>query len=214
MAEYSINITPEDVAKAHSYVPIAEKKRVSQSIAFFCCEAAAQESADSMKDLPMLPYMVQEDRKLRLQFQMGLLADYFGMEYPEEIAIFPKEDGGTEELPLAHCMAEEEYDRWAGSHVVNQLERLKKAKGTDVSDKVFDILYDWKLYESMISAAIRDFMEQRNNGLNRGMEYISMFASDEVSKAMLQTLTKSKEELNETLNEVEAYKKRKGETDG
>lgn len=214
MAEYSVIITPEDVAKAKSYIPVGEKKRVSQGIAFFCCEAAAPELPESMKDMPTLPFMVQEDRKLRLQFQMGLLADYLGMEYPEEIAIVPTEDGENAEQPLGHCMAEEEYDRWAASHVVNQLERLKKAKGSEVSDKVFDILYDWKLYESMISAAIRDFMDQRNNSLNRGLEYISKFASEEVAQSMMKSLMQSKEELGEALNEVEAYKKRKGETDG
>lgn len=215
MPEYSVIITPEDIANARSYVPVGEKKRVSQGIAFFCCEAAAPSAGESAKGIPPLPFMVQEDRKLRQQFQMGLLADYLGKEYPVEVAVIPTPAGEKAEQPLGHCMAEEEYDRWAGSHVVNQLERLKKSKEPGVADMVFDILYDWKNYENMISVAIRDYMEQNNNGLNRAVEYISRFATEEMAQSVMESLMQSKGELTEAINEVEEYKKRKqGENDG
>ena len=213
MAEYSVTITPEAVANAKSYVPVGEKQMVSRAVAFFCCEAIRPDGAESMKELPPLPMMVQENRKLRQQFQMGLLADYLGAEYPLEIAVMTDADGKEQETPLTHCMAEEEYDRWAGSHVMNQLERLKKAKDHDVADKVFDILYDYKNYENMISVAIRDYMEQMNNGFNRVAEYVSLFATEEISQAVIKSLMQSSEDVKEALNEVEEYKK-KGEADG
>lgn len=209
MAEYEIIITAEDIANAASYVPVAEKKRVSQGIAFFCCEAAAPTAPESLNGLPTLPFMVQEDRKLRQQFQMGLLADYLGIEYPVEVAVLPGAEGEDAEQPLTHCMAEEEYDRWAGSHVLNQLERLKKSKESGICDKVYDLLYDYKNYENMISVAIRDYMTIQNDPLNRAAEYISKFATEEATQAVMQALMQSKGELNEALNEVDEYKKQK-----
>lgn len=214
MAEYSVNITPEIVASAKSYVPVSEKQMVSRAVAFFCCEAVQPDGGDSMAELPKLPLMVQENRKLRQQFQMGILADYLGAEYPFEVAEMTDPDGKKQESPLVHCMAEEEYDRWAASHVMNQMERLKKSKESGVADKVFDILYDYKNYENMISVAIRDYMDQMNNGFNRVAQYVSMFASEEMSQAVMKSLMQSKEEVHEALNEVEEYKKKKGEADG
>ena len=214
MPEYSVNITAEMAEKANSYVPVSEKQMVSRAVAFFCCEAVQPDTPTSMKELPKLTMMVQENRKLRQQFQMGLLADYLGCKYPVEAAVIPGENGESVEQPLPHCMAEEEYDRWASSHVMNQMERLKKSKESGVADKVFDILYDYKNYENMISAAIRDYMEQMNDSFNRVAEYISLFATEEVSQAVMKSLMQSKEEVQEALNEVEEYKKKKGEADG
>ena len=110
MAEYEIVITAEDVKNASTYIPVAEKKSVCSAIAFFCSEAVAPEAGSSAAGLPALPFMVQEDRKLRQQFQMGLLADYLGREYPVEVAVLPGVEGEEDETPLTHCMAEEEYD--------------------------------------------------------------------------------------------------------
>ena len=213
MADYSVLITPEALEHANTYVPVTEKQMVSRAVAFFCCEAVQPDAGDSMREFPKLPMMVQENRKLRQQFQMGLLADYLGAEYPLEVAVIPGEDGKETEQPLPHCMAVEEYDKWASAHVINQLERLKKNR--EVSDIVFDLLYDYKGYENMISVAIRDYMDQMNNGFNRVMEYISLFSTEEAAKAVMQSLMQSKEDVQEALNEVEEYKKKKkGEADG
>lgn len=214
MPDYHITISTDIIKQAKSYVPVSEKQTVSRAIAFFCCEAVQPNMASSMDGLPKLTMMVQENRKLRQQFQMGLLADYLGAEYNVDFVRLPGENGETVEQPLSHCMAEEGYDLWASSHVMNQLERLKKVKEHEVADKVFDILYDYKNYENMISAAIRDYMEQMNNGFNRVAEYISLFATEEVAQAVTKSLMESKEDIREVLDNVEAYKKKKGGADG
>lgn len=179
MAEYAIVINAEDIAKATVYTDISIKEALARGVAQLCVEPVDVISDDT----EALPPMFRENRKLRAQFQMGILASLLGREYEKQTVIVRGENG-SEERPLAWCMDEDDYRKWASSHVMNQLERMKKAKGTD-ADRIFDFLYDYKAIELMISGAIRDELEAQNDPFNRAMRFFTVSAVDGAVKGAM-----------------------------
>lgn len=178
MAEkYEIVITPEDIAKATVYTDLEIKEILARGVAQLCVEPVEVVSEET----EALPTMYRENRKLRAQFQMGILASLLGREYTQQTATVRTENG-EEDRPLAWCMDGDDYRKWASSHVMNQLERLKKAKGAD-NDRIFDFLYDYKAIEMMISGAIRDELEALNDPFNRAMRYLTLSVVDGAVKS-------------------------------
>ena len=180
MADYAITITEDDVLGAETYLPLSIKEQVARSMAVILAEPV--EINTSGEDA--LPLMVRENRKLRQQFQMGVLASKLHREFNPQMVRIRTKNGELEEQPLVWVMDEEDYDRWASSHVMNQLERMKKSRNATVVNKLFDLLYDCKSIELMLSGAIHDELEQQNDLFNRAMEYFTVSAS----QAALNTL--------------------------
>lgn len=177
--EYDINITAEDIAKAVTYTDLEIKEVLARGIAQLCIEPVEVVSDDA----EALPPMYRENRKLRAQFQMGILASLLQREFTKQMVTVHGEDGDKEQ-PLAWCMDADDYRLWASSHVMNQLERMKKAKGAD-ADRIFDLLYDYKAIEMTISGAIRDELEALNDPFNRAMRYFTVSAVDGAVKGMM-----------------------------
>lgn len=151
-----IILTESDIEKASTYVPIDAKDRIARIVAAFCVEPT--EGADGIP-------IYRENRKLRQMFLMGILAEmYLHRDY--HLQKVQLGDNG-EEQDVRLLMLQAEYDEWAASHVINQLERLKKDKAKKVSNRVYDLLYDYKAFEGMIFGAVRDELEGRNDPLRR-----------------------------------------------
>ena len=193
MAE--IIITEEDVINANTYIPGADKEEFSRNIAVLCAEPVEVRVGDAEL---ALPNRARENRRLRQQFQMGILATYLRKDFHYQMVKF----NGGEEAPLAMCMEAGECDEWASSHVFNQLERIKKGKNHEAANKVFDLLYDYKALESMISVAIRDELDAINDPLARIMQYIVTEASTEaLKKAMYDMGAQVEAEMKENKGE-------------
>lgn len=180
MADYAITITEDDVLNADTYLPMSAKEQITRNLAKIFMEPV--QIRTSSED--HLPLMVRENRKLRQQFQMGVLATKLHRDFTEQAAKIHAKDGDVEEITLPWVMDEDEFDLWASSHVMNQLERMKKSRNTAVVNKLFDLLYDCKAIELMLSGAIHDELEQQNDIFNRAMEYFTVSAS----QAALNTL--------------------------
>lgn len=167
MAEYPITITEKDILDADSYIGISTKETAARAIAFACLEPVIVRLDD---DGDAMPTMFRENKKIKAQYMMGTLATLLGKPFERE-----KLKSGEE---LTGCMAETEYDLWASSHVMNQLERLKKCKNQTVVNKLFDMLYDYKAFEMMLTGAIKDEVEVRNDPFNRAMQWFTLSAAD------------------------------------
>ena len=166
---YDITITEEDILNASSYVGISLKERLARAIAYPCLEPV-----EVQFDEQALPTMFRENKKIKAQYLMGTLATLLHRPFESE-----KLNTGEE---LTGCMAEDDYDLWSGSHVMNQLERLKKSKNSEMVNKLFDLLYDYKAFEIMLNGAIKDELEVRNDMFNRAMEWFSVSAADAAVK--------------------------------
>lgn len=189
MAVYPITITEQDILNAAVYTPISVKEKYTRAVAFLCLEPVEIKDGDDV-----LPTMFRENKKLKAQYLMGTLAMLLKKPFESE-----KLSSGDE---LTGCMEETEYDLWAGSHVMNQLERLKKGKNAAVVNKLFDLLYEYKSFELMLTGAIRDELEERNDVFNRTMQWFSLSVADAGVKEMVGMALK------------EAIKNGEGEEDG
>ena len=167
MAEYPINITEQDILDAASYIGISTKETFTRAIAFACLEPV---NVQLDNDGDTLPTMFRENKKIKAQYMMGTLATLLGKPFESE-----KLKSGEE---LTGCMSETEYDLWAQSHVMNQLERLKKVKNSEVVNKLFDVLYEYKAIELMLTGAIKDELEVRNDPFNRAMQWLTLSVAD------------------------------------
>lgn len=168
-----ITITEADLAKASTYIPIESKDRIARIVAAFCVEPA-----DAENGAPVY----RENRKLRQMFLMGILAEmYLHRDYRIQ-RVKLGESGEEQDVRL--LMQLSEYDDWAGSHVINQLERLKKDKTKKVSNTVYDLLYDYKAFEGMIFGAIRDELEARNDALHRAAAVLCEITPDMIKTAV------------------------------
>ena len=184
MAEYAINITEQDIMDAVTYVGIGVKEEFTRAVAFMCLEPVEVQYEGAA-----LPTMFRENKKIKAQYLMGTLATL--QRKPFEVQ---KLRSGEE---LSGCMSEDEYNRWASSHVMNQLERMKKGKAGEVVNKLFDLLYDYKAFEMMLTGAIKDELEVRNDPFNRAMQ----FFSNSALQAAMDSLTDG--ELKKLLNDRE-----------
>lgn len=180
MAEL-ITITEEDILGAQTYTPLSAKELLTRAIAALCVEPVEVKAEENES----LPPMFRENRKLRHQFQMGILATLLRREYPlQKVTYRHSEDG--EEHELTWCMDEDEYDIWAMSHVMNQLERMKKSGNKTVVNRLFDLLYDYKAIELMLTGAIRDELEAHNDIFNRAMQFFSVSATQAAMNSLVE----------------------------
>lgn len=180
MAEYVINITPEDIQNATTYTSLPAKEVLTRTVAKFCIEPVLV----NVDDATPLPSMFRENRKLRAQFMMGILASLLGREYTLQ-TVKIRGDESAEEHKLTWCMDEDDYNLWASSHVMNQLERMKKGKPGEIVNRLFDLLYDYKAIEMMLTGAIKDELEVKNDPFNRAMQFFSNSALQAAMDSMV-----------------------------
>lgn len=176
---YSINLTEEDVLEAKTYTPIAHKEAMTRLMAQLCIERA-----NEAEDTPWLG-RYRENRMRRQQFLMGVLAQWY---LGKNIELSQWEAGEYASQTIPYCMSPAECDRWSGSHVLNQLERLKQSKEQGVKDQVYDLLSDFKLFENMLMGAIRDELERRNDSLGRVKELFEAELSPETLGEALRSI--------------------------
>lgn len=172
MAE--IMLTAEDIEKAESYIPIEKKKAMAELMTTFCVEEYADPNDGRVVKLPP---QYRENRMSRQMFLMGVLAEmYLKKEYRyQKIHYMAGDEVVEKEVPL--FMDADDYNDWAGSHVLNQLERMKKRRDA-LADKVYDLMGDFKLFENMLLGAIRDEVSARNDPASRLSAVLAMNGSE------------------------------------
>ena len=168
-------LTKEMIQKAEDYTTNAFKEAWCGETAPKCFNRLAI-TADGEPMPPM--YMVNEGLKKRY-----LMTVFVGAYLREEYEM----DKSDEAL-----MSEADYDRWAGSHVFCQLERLKKDK--DICDKCYDILYDYRELEKRLSTQISGLLNAQNDFVQRQSQLMT---------AQLKELPQVREQLEELIKRRE-----------
>lgn len=169
-------ITKEMMEAARDYLTNAEKEAFVAEYAARCFDKLAITGTDGEPAPDM--YMVNSGLKAR--YLMGAFAAlYFGISF--------KGDETGE-------MSEEEYDQWAGSHVLNQVERWKRDAA--LRDKCYDLLADFKDLEKRLSTQINGLLNVMNDAVLRQNDY--MAAQVKELPAMLKALQELQEGKGET----------------
>ena len=105
--------------------------------------------------------------------------------------------------------SDKDYDRYASSHILNQLERFKS--NAELKDKVFDLLNDYRDFKKILDTEIFNEKEVRNDSVERLSAAISIVSNPE-------NIAKMKDELEKKMGEfeiaqIEAKEKLEGRSD-
>lgn len=192
----AILISEKDILNAATYVPADAKESIVRNAAKFCVERVQAKLAWDDAGLFPVPPLWRERRTVREMFLMGILAKfYLGRKYEYQTAHMTGGDNKDTEIAVPFLMSVSDYDEWAGSHVMNQLERMKKGADKKAVNIIFDLLYDFRRLESMLSGAIRDELDRLNDPCGRVFEMISAQSNPDVIKNAMSALEDLKKEL-------------------
>lgn len=181
-----VEITAEMIEKAETYIPLLEKAKLAEDIAQKCVKAVAisYTPASGGKEIQMPPG-AQEIPFLTSLCLMGALVSKYlkqGEDWSDDV-----------QMPL------NVYDEWAGSHMMNQLERLKGNKA--VANRVYDLLYDYKDLRWMVRQAVETRVNQGSDVVSRLHQMLSASAMD-ISPEM----------LKETMEQLAALQRKQQKT--
>ena len=169
--ENTFIITDEIMAKAKTYMPLADKEDLAKQIADLCLVPmkTAEQNKIGEKLLAM-PYLRAEDMA---QKQMLLLRTLLGFYF--DVEVDPEENGYTQ------------YDFYAGAHIYNQLERFKS---TEYKTKAFDILSDFKDFKKMVDTEIYNIRANWNDPIGRFTAAMQILSTPENLKTLGEELKK------------------------
>ena len=100
------------------------------------------------------------------------------------------------EQPVDFFPTLEAYDAIASSAIFNQLERMKKSE-KDLSNNIFDFLYDFKTLENMVNGEIKDYVAQKNDVVVRLVNAYGMITSESNLKNLSENLSQLQQKLEE-----------------
>lgn len=177
MEDGKIIISEEMLRGAATYIPLLEKQRMVEAIAPRCIAKVKLTYVPSGADeseARAAPDRHQEVKCMTSLYLMGILAhEYLHAAYDGDE---PAEDYRHLQMPA------NVYDRWAGSHVMNQMERLKKNK--EVAETIFDILYDYKELRWMLASEIETILAHNNDPVWRLMDAFGTAVNTQVAEAL------------------------------
>lgn len=174
-------ITKEIMAQANTYIPIAMKEMIATDTARACVKET---------------YMIRpHGEKHHYDGTYGLSPIY--CESPSSksrvlltvlMAVYLRVWG--EDTPLL-CEAEE-YDKWAGAHVLNQLERFKSG---EYREKAFDLLADYREMERYLNSAIYSVLREMNDPVKRFLNAVGEMTSAESIQNAIDGIKEAQEEI-------------------
>lgn len=178
-------ITKEIIKNARDYMPIGVKEMFAEKIAQKCVvPCTTEKDAERGKADLAIPSLYRENyRAKQLHLMSMFLQFYLNLTVDENKAF-----------------GEEQYDYYAGSHIFEQLERMKLDKG--VKDKVYDLMADYKDFKKHVEFAIFQKLNEENNTLSRFSAAIQLASDPEYVQRMLEELKQHTQTLAENAKET------------
>lgn len=162
-----MKITEEMIKYAKSYIPITEKQEIARQIAKASIENLKVDDVNK----GILPELVGENMGMKeMLLLQAFLGNYFDIK--------------------AEKYADTFYDEYNSDNVYNQLQRFKS--NTELRDKCYDILDDFKLLKKMVSSEINNIKIVENDTLGRFMLSMSIGSDPETLKNALKDLSELK----------------------
>lgn len=176
MDKFIFEITPEMIKVAKSYIPLSEKVAIAKAVAEACIEPLETSVLSVQADNTLaLPKQYEENIYLKKLY----LAQYFLSEYLN--------------IQLPENFTGADYDKFFASHPMNQLERMKGS--TELKNKVFDILADFKELKKIVDIEIYNAKAARNDGLERLLAGITVVSTPENVEALVKELKQATDNL-------------------
>ena len=158
-----MKITEEMIKNAKSYIPILEKKEISKEIAVHSIIKLTKGN-----DV-LTPDLVSEDTAMKEMLLLQIFLRYYlGIKLDTK------------------ANANDIYDEYMQDNVYNQLQRFKS--NTEIRDKCYDILDDFKVLRKMVSTDINNLKSVVNDSLDRFLKSFSEGSDPETIKNALKEL--------------------------
>ena len=155
--EYRI-LTAEDIEKAESYIPLLKKMELVSAISEKCFETL-NITANSESTQMAMPPVYREDTFRKSRYLMGIFAK-----------LYLKDEIGTEGDD-EYFIAVDEYDKYAGGHIFEQLNRFKS--DAKLRDKCFDMFNDYKDICWRLDNSMKGLMTAMNDPVSRAIASIT-----------------------------------------
>lgn len=176
-------ITKEMIEKANSYMPMEEKISLSKIIAEKCVDIIPQPRKNPVSDRANKILSLPEGELPSLKSMLTLsvlLGFYLDIDIDAE---------GKNAMTFAS------YDEYAGSHPLNQLDRLKS--NAEIRDKVYDLVADFKEFKKMVDTEIYNIRAYRNDPLVRLAATVGLYLTKENLAKLKDNLTQATEQLQQ-----------------
>lgn len=179
---------------AESYVPIRKKAEFVKYCAERCFDKLNITATSGNDTLSAMPPMWKENSALKARYMMGGL-----------LKLYLKQEAQTDEND-EWLLTEQEYDRWAAAHILNQIERMKS--NASLRDKCFDLLQDYKTLEKMLNTEVYGLIRAMNDSVSRIIAQIQASTTPESMKNAMAQLEQSKKDYEKYMKESGKAKNR------
>lgn len=172
-------LTKETLLAAKTYMPLSDKEDLASQIASECVRPMkTAEQNRPGEAMIALPSLMEEDYALKtVLLQSVLISYYLGLEY---------ETGGEQYA---------EYDKYAGGHLLNQIERFKSDR--DTKDIAFDLLDDWREFKKMVDTMIYNYKCNVNDPIARLAAAAAVLSEPENVSVLLEELKRAGTEFTD-----------------
>ena len=180
--------------EAEAYVLISKKAEFVHYCAERCFDKLNITAASGNDTLSAMPPMWKENPELKARYMMGGL-----------LKLYLKQEAQTDEND-EWLLTEQEYDRWAAAHILNQIERMKS--NASLRDKCFDLLQDYKTLEKMLNTEVYGLIRVMNDSVSRIIAQIQASTTPESMKNAMTQLEQSKRDYEKYMKESGKAKNR------
>ena len=184
MAQERFEITDEMINKATDYIPLINKIAIAKTFAQNCIQPVEISVQKIQSDETLtLPEMYEDDTMAKqINLMYILLTEYLLVKVNDDFSA-------------------EDYDKFAKSHPMNQLERFK-SKDTNLKNKVFDLLYDVKVLKKLIDKEIFNLNSAHNDTLESFLAGITLLSNPENIQKIVTELQKVTAQVQDKQAEV------------
>lgn len=176
-------ISETDFRDAGTYVPVMVKDSFVRYAAARCIDRVEITVAGDGESKTQTPPFYKDSVERKNRYMMGALVKlYLKMDYE------PVENDDW-------LMSADDYDRWAGGHILNQIERMKSVP--NLRNAAFDLLQDYKALEKMLNTEVYNMLQVMNDPVTRFLASMQAQATPEAMQQNLEELGRLKEQFAE-----------------
>ena len=194
----AFKITHDMMAKADTYIPVAEKELIAATAARACIKRTNQIHAYDEKDETFfngeyaLAPMYCESPSSKARILLTVLNVYYLHIWDDKHKLMCDTD---------------EFDEFSKAHILNQIERYKAG---EYREKAFDLTADYRETEKYLNSAIYSVLREMNDPVRRFMEAVGTMGSQEYVQAALDNIQQSKDGIEKEKKRQEAIMHGKG----
>lgn len=193
MSERRFELTEDMMRKAESYLSLSAKEAIVQTVLPGCVkrifdydyEKDAYQTKED--DLPTTMPMYGEDTAFKSRVVMGtVLHFYLGIDIGENLSIEP-----------------DVYDLYAGSHIMNQIERFKA--NPELKSKSFDMLADIRDFEKRLNCAVYSLLQLKNDVGGRVLNALGVMMSQEALENVIRATNEAQQGMQAEQQKQDAF---------